>query len=99
MPEANELLDAALVQQAGQDEAGLRRLAKRIEELLATDPDTLRQALYRLDVPETAARLAATESEPPLALARLIVAREREKAEARKQYRMPPPAPDDELAW
>jgi hypothetical protein len=99
MPGANESLDQALILRATREAEALQQLADRIDVLIATDQDALRQALYRLDIPEPAARLAAAEREPSMALARLIVAREREKSETRMRFRRPPPSPDDELAW
>lgn len=91
---------AALALLPGLPEAALlAALTDRIAALLRQDPDGLRQALYRIDVSEGAARAAAVTLQPAQALAGLVLARVREKAASRVATRPGRPAPGDELAW
>lgn len=76
----------------------LAALTARIDALLAGDPDRLRQALYRIDIPERAARAAAAADRPAAALAALVLQRVQEKAALRAA--MPQkPVDDADLAW
>ena len=61
-------------------EAFLRVLETWVAQLMAHHPDRLRQILYRMDVAESDAGLAALGPEPAKHLARLIWQREQQKA-------------------
>jgi hypothetical protein len=84
------------------EEALLAHVARRVEQLLEGDKDFLMGMLYRLDVLEEKilAALSKTEKDPvPLALAKLIL--ERQKQRYKSKLNSFKPLPDDmqDLAW
>lgn len=76
------------------------RLALRIAQLIAADPEGFFQLMYRLDVPEGKVHEALQTEDPAMAVARLVYLRQLQKVRTRQQFRPSPPAPgDDELEW
>ena len=76
----------------------LAQLTTAIEHILTTQPEAMTQIAYRLDLNEGAFAKATQQPAPAAALAALVLARQLEKAAARKQT--PPPANDDaDLRW
>ena len=77
---------------SSEEKAFLEMIAKRVEELLESNMELFLNHLYRMDVSEkkVALALAGTEGEPEnvyMALARLILARQKERLETRQKYR------------
>ena len=96
-------MDAALAREFGleasglvSEEAVLRALETRLDDLLRADPMRLLQILYRMDVDERAADAAMDNANPAGTLARLILQRTHLKAATRAAFR--PPAIRDEDA-
>ncbi len=92
--------DAFLPLYEGQPESAfLAALETWVAHLIATDPERLRQILYRIDVAESDAGLAALSDAPARELARLIATRQIQKWNYKQQT---PPAPspgDEDLLW
>ena len=79
-------------------------VSHQVAHLLATRRDWLLGKLYRLDVRETdiKAALAQAEADVPTALARLIVERQRERANVKASFKVAPfPSSDEDgdLSW
>ncbi len=79
----------------------LQLLADRIAWLVAHNPEYLFSLLYRNDVDESKIEAALSPAHPepaPMALARLVLERQKQRLATRRHY-TPPPIDDDELAW
>ncbi len=79
----------------------LRLLAAQIQHLLLTQRDWLLGKLYRLDVREADIRAALRNPVPELparALARLVLARHRERVRTKARFSSPP-LDDEDLRW
>ncbi len=75
------------------DDVLFQQLTERIRHLLATRIDFFMSLMYRLDVSEDKIRqaLAPGNPEPPdVALARLIINRQVQRAETKERYRQDP---------
>jgi len=73
-------------------------LTRRIEELIAGNPDRLFSMLYRLDISEKKLKTAmASESNIARKIADMIYERQSEKVSSRKENKSN--KPDDDLAW
>lgn len=84
----------------GQPEAiFLQGLEAWVAHLMATDPERLRQVLYRVDVSESDAGNAALSAAPARELAALIAARQIAKWKYRQRATPPPIDPDRDLLW
>ncbi len=76
-------------------------LAQLIEQALITKPEWLMSKLYTMDVAEEAVREALQSEQgvaPPLALARLVYERQRQRAYTKATFK-PKPLDDEDLAW
>ncbi|HWK02307.1 MAG TPA: hypothetical protein VNS58_01665 [Puia sp.] len=75
-------------------------LADKLNTMIRTDFSALVQLLYRIDINETRLRQLLTPSSPAEGetedagkiIARLIIERQRQKIQTRRQYSSPPPA-------
>ncbi len=102
IPDEDLQMTAALVREPFELPAGpppaneaelLALLADRIEEMLATRPEYLMSLLYRLDVLEKyiVPALHPTAPEPPhIGLARLVLERQRQRAETKRSIPIQP---------
>ncbi|RYY92030.1 MAG: hypothetical protein EOO11_21860 [Chitinophagaceae bacterium] len=97
LDDAVRKLDALMTE----DDARFVRLAAALNERILHDFDSVVRLLYRVDVPETRVRaaLAAGGADAGTLLARLLLAREREKAASRARYRKPPEDIPEEERW
>ena len=80
---------------AGDDQL-IAFMSRRIEELMASEFETLMSMMYRLDVDEGQIRLALSPSNPEnpaTSLARLIVFRQKKRMATKEKYQ--PPSIDD----
>lgn len=76
------------------DEQMLHIIELRVTELLSQSPDLLFSYLYRLDISEPKIKQALHTSEgisPNLALARLILERQKQRIASKKKYKQDPP--------
>lgn len=84
------------------DEAELLALlAGRIAEMLEQRPEYLMSLLYRLDVLEEKIRpvlLPGAPEPPPLALARLVLERQKQRAETKRSVK-PPQFDEEGWSW
>ncbi|HRG83096.1 MAG TPA: hypothetical protein PLO99_11325 [Chitinophagaceae bacterium] len=74
-------------------------LANHVNQLINTDFDRLVSLLYRIDVPEKKMRYLLEQQQgenAPLLIADLIIERQLQKIESRKQFKKDDPIPDDE---
>lgn len=74
-------------------------LADHVNQLINTDFDRLVSLLYRIDVPEKKMRYLLEQQQgenAPLLIADLIIERQLQKIESRKQFKNDDPIPDDE---
>ena len=74
-------------------------LADHVNQLINTDFDRLVSLLYRIDVPEKKMRQLLDQQQgenAPLLIADLIIERQLQKIESRKQFKKDDPIPDDE---
>jgi len=62
-------------------------LAREIQLLIDHDFQRFLNMLYRIDINEQKAKEAFADTNPPMKLAELVIARELQKAESRKKYK------------
>jgi hypothetical protein len=74
------------------EEELIQYVADYVSDMLDREPDLLFSTLYRLDVDEHKIKKALLASEEPgnIALAKLILKRQKQRVEARKKYKSPP---------
>lgn len=75
------------------DERMLQLIENRVTEMLSQSPDLLFSYLYRLDISEQKIKTALNESDeisPNLALAQLILTRQKQRMETKKKYKQDP---------
>jgi len=80
----------------------LELLANRIGWMIEHDIELLFSTLYRMDVSEGAVAQAMHPNAPEMAnvgLARLVLARQKQRVETKRSYRQPPIDEDGEWAW
>lgn len=81
------------------DEDHLREILKtRINDLLENNPGFLFSLMYRLDISEGKVRYALSpfcEEEPALALANLIINRQKQRNLSKSEYKQPPLEDED----
>jgi hypothetical protein len=75
-------------------------MAQKLESLMKNDAHGYWLLLYRLDIDEKLVRqILRNDPQPNLPIAKLVLDRQLQKIESRKQFRMPPPDIDDEERW
>ncbi len=73
-------------------------LARRISEMLDSEAELLFSTLYRLDIFESKINAVLNSNEDTaLGLAQLVVARQKEKIATRKEYKVDPADPLDDM--
>lgn len=75
----------------------INMLATKVQYMLERNTEELFSKLYRLDVAEEKIKEAFTQENIPQKIAALIVERQLEKMDSRKNFKTP--KPDDDLAW
>jgi len=76
------------------DEAMLLLIEQRVTQMLSENPDLLFSYLYRLDIEEVKIKEALNNSQgvsPNLAVAELILNRQKERIASKKKYKQDPP--------
>lgn len=76
------------------DERMLQIIEQRVTELMSQSPDLLFSYLYRLDISEKKIKQGLYESDgmsPNLAIARLILERQKQRIASKKKYKQDPP--------
>ena len=97
-----KLLDLDFTQPSVTDEELLAALTIRIEEMLVNDKDLLLSLLYRLDVEEKpileALHPGAADS-PALGLARLVLARQKQRTASKRDVEVKPSGIPEGWEW
>jgi hypothetical protein len=78
------------------------QLASHINELILHQFDRLVQLLYRMDVSEKKLKQLLqdhNDSDAGLLIAGMVLEREQQKMETRRQFRQPPPDAENADAW
>lgn len=76
--------------QGDEQEAVVKFMAQRIEEMMSGDFEALMSMMYRLDVAESKIREAlapGNPENPATGLAKLIIERQKQRMETREKYR------------
>jgi hypothetical protein len=80
-------------------EAIIDALAAKLQQMLASDPMSLIQLMYRLDIPEDQLDAALDSEASASLIAHLVWNRQEQKQRMRATMQRPAPEADDELAW
>lgn len=80
------------------EEQFLNALAPRVAYMMQYNSGVFFQLLYKMDVLEPKLKRAMDEQDVPMAIARLILERQREKIISKRNFPSNKPT-DDELAW
>jgi hypothetical protein len=81
------------IEEGASDEQLLLVIERRVTEMLTQSPDLLFSYLYRLDISEKKIKEAlytSQESNPNMALAQLILTRQKQRIETKKKYKQDP---------